>query len=220
MSFPFNPGFRAPANNITGSFGGIKPPILKSGRYIAPHYLFPSAYAVTTTAARYYMAAIYISYPTTFAGAWCHNSGAGDNGDKVKIAVYNVAAAGGPGTLAKSFGEVTLTGASAVRNFASSWTASAGWYYIELVTDNTVALYAMTGLVYASDVGYPFMNNLAFQIGSLATPTTGSAFATPTGDYVGGTYANFPEATSLTPTATIIDYPNNSTSFPAFGLYT
>jgi hypothetical protein len=206
-----------------GSFGGVQPPILMAGKYIHPSHCNLTNFGMNTTGARYYIVPIFVPRNTTFAGAWCFNSGAGDNGDKVKIAAYSEATTGGPGARAKNFGEVTLTGASALRNFASSWSAVGPlWYYLELVTDNAVGMWGMTSLSYASDAGYFAPNTLANQLGFIGGPS-GSSKASPTGDYVGGTYANFPEATSLTPTATLAD-PGTSggTSgvFPAFGLYT
>ena len=147
-----------------------------------------------------------------------YNSGVGDNGDKVKIAAYNEATGGGPGTLAKSFGEVTLTGASAVRNFASSWSASPGKYYLELVTDNAVGMFCMCAVDQATSAGFFMPNMAANTMGFLAAPPNSSARSSlvPAGDYVGGTYANFPESTSLTPVTTVAGV----NQIPFFGLYT
>jgi hypothetical protein len=200
-------------------FNGARDPRRQASRYFWPHHLTPDKNtALATTGARYYVAPFFVSAPTTFAGAWCYNSGAGDNGDKIKIAAYNESGSGGPGTLAKDFGEVTLTGASAVRNFASSWTAPSGWYYLELVSDNAVSLYTMAAGVSVSGVGLFPLNHLANQLGvSVPTVSTAPEYEIPAGEYVGGTYANFPEATSLTPATTLF---STGGSFPWFGLYT
>lgn len=202
-----------------GMFKGAQSPIKLPSRYFWPAHLTPdlSANTMSTTGARYYVAPFYFERPTAIAGAWCYNSGAGDNGDKVKIAAYSESASGGPGDRAKDFGEVTLTGASAVRTFASSWSAPAGWHYLELVTDNAVSVYAMTAVAPLSAVGTGYPNVEANLLG-VSTPTVAAAFtgSIPTGEYVGGTYANFPEATSLTPATTLF----GNAGFPLFGLYT
>lgn len=200
-------------------FGGAPLPILRTGRYILPTALGPGASGgtIATTGARYYIAPIYIPRQTTFAGAWCFNGGAGDNGDKGKIAIYSESSSGGPGSRSKDFGEITFTGAAALRNFASSWTAAPGQYYLEFVTDNAVTMYSMTPVSFYTTVGSaPFAPTIALgQIGMGAPASTGDS-NTPQGDYVGGTYANFPESTSLTPATTLLGKDN----MPMFGLYT
>mgnify|MGYP003478330757 CR=1 FL=1 len=203
-----------------GQFGGYPSFRKMAGRYFYPPHLVPTESATTmnTTGARYYIVPFVVESLTTFAGAWCYNSGVGDNGDKVKIAAYNEATGGGPGTLAKSFGEVTLTGASAVRNFASSWSASPGKYYLELVTDNAVGMFCMCAVDQATSAGFFMPNMAANTMGFLAAPPNSSARSSlvPAGDYVGGTYANFPESTSLTPVTTVAGV----NQIPFFGLYT
>ena len=145
-----------------------------------------------------------------------YNSNTTDNGDKVKIAAYNESASGGPGTLAKNFGEVTLTGVSAVRTFASSWAANPGWYYLAMVSDNAVECHIMTAMPLNTLVGELTPNMAANMLG-VSTPTVGTNHnsAVPSSEYVGGTYANFPESTALTPTTTIF-----AQTTPVFGLYT
>lgn len=136
MTFPNIPQFRSPSSPSTnGQFGGVRSIIKPSGKYfIPPHltYLGSSATAATT-GARYYIVPWYFDRPTTLAGSWCYNSGVGDNGDKAKMALYAEAAAGGLGTLIKNFGEITFTGAAALRTFASSVTVTSGMYYLVFV---------------------------------------------------------------------------------------
>jgi hypothetical protein len=205
------------ANN--GQLLGVRGPTKKTGRYFWPAHLSlgGTGYALTVTASRYYIVPFYVDKPTTFAGAWTQNTSAGDTGFKIKIAAYSEAAAGGPGAIAKDFGEVTLTAAAALRNFASSWTAPAGWYWLELTSDSATTLYAYLASVTSAGNWTPQPSD---QIGTLDAPVVGGlGVLTPIGDYVGGTYANFPEATSLTPTNTIRAN-NASGTFPVFGLYT
>lgn len=204
---------------LANQFGGAPALIKPTGRYYLPHDMMAEVTGTTlaTTAARYYVVPFYVDRPTTFAGAWTFNGGAGDNGDKCKIAAYYEAATGGPGTLAKSFGEVTLTGAAAGRTFASSWLAAPGMYYLEFVNDNSVTMYCMTTLGTVTAVGQVGVPVGAGMKGWSTTFVPSSAvrgFAI--GEYVGGTYANFPEATSLTPATTVSVFD----TFPIFGLYT
>lgn len=204
----------------SGQFNGVKSFKPMAGKYLMPPHLVkePQANSLNTTGARYYFVPFIVEQPITFAGAWCYNQGVGDNGDKAKIAAYNEASGGGPGTLAKSFGEITFTGASALRNFASSWTATPGKYYLAFVTDNAVAMQCMAQYASFSGAGQILPNPAGLTMGELATVTlsTTPAAASPTCDYVAGTYANFPEATALTPTASGAGVQ----SCPLFGLYT
>jgi len=206
----------------TGQFIGITSPIKPTGKYFIPPHLIVglSGNATATTGARYYVVPWYFERQTTLAGSWCHNGGAGDNGDKAKMALYAEAAAGGPGARVKDFGEITFTGAAAVRTFASSATINPGMYYLEFVTDNAVTMFVMSALEAPSNAG-GFLPNTASNVlgryGGFA-PTTNPYSNSPSSDYVGGTYANFPEATSLTPATTLSG--NFTESTPLFGLYT
>lgn len=202
----------------TGQFGGVRGIIKPSGKYFIPPHLLPLGDSTTTTAttgARYYIVPWYFDRPTTLAGSWCYNGGVGDNGDKAKMALYSESASGGPGTLAKNFGEITFTGASALRTFASSVSIGPGMYYLEFVTDNAVTMCVMSACQYQSGAGTFMPNVLANMNGSYGvTLDSVGTRSIPSGDYVAGTYANFPEATSLTPTATLYH-----AAVPLFGLY-
>ena len=203
----------------SGPFGGRPAPIVMSGKILSPpHMKISGTGTVSVTAARYYITPFIVGRATTFAGVKFANIGAADNGKKVKIAFYNEAAAGGPGTLAKDFGEATLTGASAVRTLASSWSAAAGLYYGILAPESACDLAAMTPLLAITAAGYPPFNDQANMLHSFATEAFASNIQTANvGDYVAGTYANFPEATALTPTNTILT--NAGSTFPTFGPY-
>lgn len=203
-----------------GQFNGVKTFLPMAGKYfIPPHMrLVASAVTATMTAARYYYVPFVIEYNKTYAGAWCKNATAGDSGKKIKIAIYNESASGGPGTLAKSFGEVTLGAASALQNFASSWAATPGRYYLAIVSDTAPTMYLMAAADSITTAGMLLPNVAANSMGMLAQVFTSTSLLNlqPHNDYVAGTYANFPEATSLTPTASEGSF--NTT--PAFGLYT
>lgn len=210
------------ANNtglLGGMFGGIRAPAKIAGKYFTPPHLTPSltSASFSTTAARYYFVPFYIDRPTTFAGAWFFNGGTGDNTKNGKIAAYAEAAAGGPGALAKSFGAAGITATAALRTLASSWAATPGWYYLAFVNDSAATMYAMAPSGIQTNVGL-IGTPLAMQLGrfSYAGPSAAITNGGPAADYVAGTYANFPEATALTPTATADD----SVGVPLFGLYT
>jgi len=202
----------------TGQFGGVRGIIKPSGKYfIPPHltYVGDSTTTAATTGARYYVVPWYFDRPTTLAGAWCYNGGVGDNGDKAKMALYSEAAAGGPGALVKNFGEITFTGAIALRTFASSVSITPGMYYLEFVTDNAVTMCLMASSIYQTAAGAFVPNVLSNMNGSYGvTLDTVGPRSIPAADYVAGTYANFPESTSLTPTATLY-----GATVPLFGVY-
>lgn len=221
MTFPTIPQFLTPPSSfLGGQFNGYQSFRKMPGKFFHPPHLVPTdnPITMTTTAARYYVAPWIIEQSTIIAGAWCYNSGAGDNGDKFKIALYDEKSTGGPGALVKNFGEGTFGGSAIVNALSSSVTLAAGRYYLEMVTDNTVAMYCMTAMDTVSGAGYVLPNIAANTMGTLVAPlnSADNAALVVAGDYVGGTYANFPEANSLTPTNSVA----GSNVFPFFGLYT
>lgn len=203
----------------SGQFLGAKGFKMMPGKYYRPPHLVqvntPST--MNTTGARYYTVPFIIEQPTALAGAWCYNGGAADSGDKFKMALFSEAAAGGPGTMVKSFGEGTFTGAAALNSLTSSFSAAPGRYYLEFVTDNAVTMLCMSAMVRLSDAGYVTPSTAMNTMGAF-TITAGSteAASQAVGDYVGGTYGNFPEATSLTLTTSLF----GASAFPLFGLTT
>lgn len=205
-----------------GPMNGVDPPGLGAGMIIFPPNLMPvtNTTTLTATAARYYIAPFWFNGRQAIAGATFSNSGTGDNGKKVKIALYN-ATNSGPGSLAKSFGEITLNGSALIRQLASAYVPPRGWYWGEFVCDGAGAFHGMAAVrivssLGSSDVGEPYGPLLGMD-----TTTFGLAENTGArniGSYVGGTYANFPEATSLVPATSVQGGTGNL--FPAFGFYT
>lgn len=208
--------------SANGIFNGAPAPRLMAGKTLWPPHMSPNmdvAQVFALTASRYFVIPFYVSHQTTFAGVKFKQNG-NLNGQKVKIAFYNEASGGGPGTLAKNFGEATLGAATAINTIASSWTAPAGWYYGELTGNSASSLFSMGNRLQVSDVGYTPPPAYTYLLGAFFT----EAFAVGVnqkqlygGDYVGGTYANFPEATSLTPATSVIY--EAALSLPAFCLY-
>lgn len=207
---------------LGGPAFGADPPGLRAGVAYYPLHCnaVTNTSTVTVTAARYYIAPFWFNGRTTFSGALFHQGSTGDSGKKVKIAFFNSTAAGPIGALAKSFGEYTLDGSATTKQMASAWRPNRGFYWGEFVCDGAGVFNGMRSDAYVSGVGGGMPNPLAQAMGAiianaLLAENTRNQYI---GDYVGGTYANFPEATSLAPTNSI----NSSTaaSFPAFGLYT
>lgn len=204
-----------------GQFYGAAAPRKGAGKLFWPPHMYPelSGGGNAKTAGRYYIAPFIVEKVTVFAGAWTYNKGTGSNGYKIKIAAYAEDVDGGAGALAKDFGEVTLTGAEALRQFASSWTATPGVYYLYLVSDSAPSMFNMNAVKQASAAGMILpnvaANTLGVFVGNFA-PSSTNGEPTPQGDYVDGTYANFPEAIALAPTNTI----TSANTFPLMGLYT
>ena len=199
-----------------GIMNGAPRLITLASTAIRPPNLAPSTGTITMTASQYYYAPIYLVAGDVFTGAWCYNQSAGDSGKKVKIALWFQATAGGLGTTAKNFGEVTLTGAAASRLFASSYTVTVtGWYFLGITSDSNPVFYGATpgGVTAAGPAP-----TMALCLPTSATASPGTASIT-SGYTVAGTYANFPESTGLAPTSAIIIAMATGTSIPDFGLY-
>lgn len=203
-----------------GIYGGVTPPPYQSGKHYWPKHVMPATGAVTLTANRLYRTWDYVAETTTFAGGWFYNSGAGDNGKKLRIGVWDRA-----GVLLKDFGETTLTGAAALRAVANSVTIPGGsLIQIGLVSDTAPAMRGMVSVMTQSSAGTAAPNFLASQLGTF--PTTifsgnGAAASMPIGDYAAFAYAALPTPIT-TATASLFNDNNvdqTATTFPAMGLY-
>lgn len=204
---------------IAGPCGGIDPPVMAAGKVLFPPHLqmMNNTTSMTTTAARYYMAPWFFTGRQVLAGALFRQAGVGDSGKKIKIALYN-AGTSGIGTLAKSFGEYTLDASATTKQLASAYTPPRGWYWGELVCDGAANLIGMSGTRTSAVASGP-VSGISGQFGGIIADAS-MAENVPemwAGDYVAGTYANFPEATSLVPTGSLKSY--RPDVFPAFGFY-
>jgi len=199
-----------------GIVNGVKRLKAFTGQYLYPQHLKSAAAAsYTTTANRYVFIPFWLESGDTWTGVAVYNSGAGDTGEKMKIAVYNYdLTTGAPSTVAKNFGEITLTAAAAERKLASSWTVTvSGWYYLTFVADNAFNLYGAAPVLSAVGVGPSI---------TMANPRFTGPASQDLGEftvayYVAGTYANFPEATAITPTTDILGVAG--TIMPSIALY-
>lgn len=131
------------AISSAGPILGAKAPKVMSGAGIGPHWVARVGQTLATTSTRLYYTPIYLSNIEAFAGAKTFNQGTGDTGEKYRVGIYSEASGGGPGTLQKDFGEVTLDGSSALRTSANSWTNSyIGWHYLAFHSDTAISMYA------------------------------------------------------------------------------
>lgn len=203
-----------------GTFLGRSPPVLMTGKVVLPQYLKPCGTGAPITSGRIYYAPIILPGNITYSGMKTYNSGTGDNGNKIKMAAYFESATGGPGALAKSFGEVTLDGTAAIRSAASSWTPGPGLYFLAFAGNAAISMYTMISIGRDSAAGYILANPITTMLGGfasdyLAASNDGDIF----GDYVSGTYSSFPADPATAPTNTIMGVSVVSAIMPIFGLY-
>lgn len=153
---------------LGGFVGGVPAPIRMTGTMITPHWSVNYGTG-TTTAGRLYYYPIYIDRIETWLGVKSYNGGTGDSGEVYRVGIYTESSSGGPGSLGKDFGEVTLSGASALRTLTSSWTPTyIGWHYIAIHHNTAASMYYLCGSYPASAAGYE-IPGAAFALGTLET---------------------------------------------------
>lgn len=183
-----------------------------TGRYLWPQWgAFGSAMTITTTSTRLYYYPIYIPKAQTFASASVYNSGAGDNGETLRIGIYSNNN-GLPGTLLSAYTEITLTGAAAERNVAVSLSLSAGWNWCAIHHNSAAAMYGINASYQLSAAG--MLPNLATQ----AIKDFGTLAFAPTFDYnLGsqGAYAGFYVDTAYGALASTAVAPTNTSLLAA-----
>lgn len=192
-----------PSSGGSGFYGNQNPP-----KYITGCYYLPIGYCEKD--AGFAMIAnqvYYVPYPIyrtkTFAGASIYNTGAGDNGKKIRLMMFaDDGAIGGPGTLVKDFGEITLTGAAAIRTLSSSWAATPGIYWCAVWSDTTPTIMPMAPYAFTSGAGWgsgPMNNNF---MGAFTIPSGGGYYVGY--HYVSSAYGAAP-ATAVAPTTTFVN---------------
>lgn len=203
----------------SGLYANQNPPHYITGAYYPPAGLVTSNTAIAAvTATRCYYFPFAIWEPHTFTAAMSANGGAADNGKKYRCMIFNDnGATGGPGTLAKDFGEVTLTGAGADRTLTSNWAALPGIYWGAMWFETNPA---MLGFI-PSPAGIGGGNGPALYnfIGSFNTPSAMFGnLSMPTGHYVDTAYGAAP-ATAVAPNASVNQsYTSVTTVLPGFVL--
>lgn len=190
----------------SGFYGNQNPPKYITGAFYPPPSFGGTATTMATTATRIYYVPFNINYSRTFAGVVTYNGGAGDNGEKIRIMMFNDdGAAGGPGTLAKDFGEITLTGASALRTLSSSWAASPGLYWGAFWAETAITMYGMTQGTVGTAVGAangPVLTHLIGDLNGAGSGFFGLATGVVACHYVDTAYGAAP-ATAVAPTASL-----------------
>lgn len=191
-----------PANFNNAPFLGVSSPSWMVGSQRGPHWCVDGSASFTTTATRLYYYPMYFDRAEILAGARTFNFGAGDTGETYRVGLYfDNGSNGGPGTLAKDFGEVTLTAASALRTLANSYSmVSPGWYWIAVHHNAATAMYSFTAMLQVTAAGY-ILPNAARLIGSVtSTSEFGSPASTQPFWYVDTSYGAL-ASTAVTPTA-------------------
>lgn len=199
-------------------YGAQGQPHYITNAYYQPQGYFPAnGTSVTTTINRVYYVPFAIWEAHTFQGSSTFNSGTGDNGEHIRMMMFfDNGVGGGPGALAKDFGEITLTGASAQRTLVSSWSATAGMYWAAIWHETAASMCCMDNVGYTTAVGSisgvqpsNFMGTLTY------TPTLQQMMSTWC-HYVDTAYGAAP-ATAVAPTASILAGPSSGL-VPLFSL--
>lgn len=195
----------------SGWFANQNPPGYITNAYYMPIGYYQKDAAYTTAANRCWYVPLAISSSHTFSGACLFNSGAADNGKKFRIMVFaDNGAIGGPGVLVNDFGEITLTGAAALRTLSSSWAANPGMYWIAVWGDSSASMEVMAPYGYETLVGFSVGPGMSSFLGTFTAPVTGG-----TGDlhtsahYVDTAYGAAPSP-AVAPNASFSSRPNSS----------
>lgn len=190
----------------SGSFNGVKPLGAISGCGISypPHWAVIVTNGIATTATRLYYIPYYFEEVRAFTGIRTENFGAADNGDTYRCGVYqatllSTGSRGGPGALIADCGQVTLTGASAIRTLASSFTpAYVGWHWLAFATNLSATMSSMSNASSTAANGYGSPMYMGFGVSSISIATAGTQ--TFGALYVDTTYGAL-ASTAVAPTA-------------------
>ncbi len=204
--------------SVSGPYYGIAPPKFRSGQ----SYL-PTGYAITgetiaTGAADLYYYPFWCPTTQTFTGAKSWNQGAGDNGETFRMGIYkDDGSGGGPGTLVIDFGQVTLTGAAALRTLASAVTLPGGqWYWFAQHFNSSMSMFGMSQSATAVGPTPP----LQIATGYLMTTSPSATLGT---NYVGGFFVNTTygalAATAVAPSAELSGLNATGRAVPIMGIY-
>jgi hypothetical protein len=127
-----------------------------------PHYITKTGATLTTTSTRAYYMPYFVQEAVIFSSILTYNQGAGDNGDTYRLAIYANDGTAGPGTLIQDIGQVTLTGASALRTISTTINLEAyanQWVWVMFHANQAAAMYDMqTGTTAAEYIN----GNVAF----------------------------------------------------------
>lgn len=146
----------------------INPPSYADAAYYTSQWgITALSETMTTSAGRLYYIPFFVWEAHTFEAMAIFNSGAGDNGETLRVGVYDNTGAKGPGALVTDFGQATLTGASAVRELSGTAALQRGIYWAAVHANAASAMYAYAGLTtsinamnLSADVGLLSLTNI------------------------------------------------------------
>ena len=182
-------------------FGNQDQPKYITNCFYCPDGYLPNNATVPTTATRVYYTPFAVHSSHTFQGVSCFNQSAGDNGELIRMMVFT-SIDGAVGTLVKDFGEITLTGASALRTLTSSWAASPGTYWMGHWFNSATDMYGMLPITVATAVGAVHGPTMSHMIGNFTSNLNAGAGTIAAAHYVDTTYGAAP-GTAVAPTATL-----------------
>lgn len=142
-----------------GPIAGAPALSMMTGFYYMPHLFVGNNTAATTTTNRIIYIPVFFPQAVTLSACVTSNSGTSDNGKKYRVGIYTHGPTG-PTTLLGSFGEVTLTGATARRTLTANVVIpSAGWYWAAIHSDSAMDLYQMIYIATGRDSAGVYGNN-------------------------------------------------------------
>lgn len=207
----------------SGPITGVNPPRYITGHTYLPYGFQPGGATAATAVNDLYYYPFFVWKTQAFAGAKTFNAGAGDNGETLRLGVYaDDGAIGGPGTLLKDFGEVTLTGAAALRTLANAVTLPGpAWYWMAYAANTAATIAAMAPITAATAVGYvsnPMTSMLSgFKLSTQPNATTVANMSH--GLFVNTAYGAF-AATAVAPTSELSGlYATAGLPYPLMGIY-
>lgn len=184
-----------------GGFDGAATPIPPSGMgaLFPPTWgvIVPTSGTLNTTAGRLYYIPFYFPALVQFTGLKMRNLGAGDNGEVLRLGVYEASQTTGlPSTLVIDAGEITLTGAAADRTLAAAWTPPyVGWGYFAYHANTAADIMPITDQLSSSQAVF-YRPARFFGLSSTTPSTTAANFG---GYYVDTAYAAL-ASTAVAPT--------------------
>lgn len=202
----------------SGPYGGLPPPIPVAGMGFLPYGYTADGGTKTMTNGIMYISPWPIFRTQSFSGSQFYESGAGNTGNKMRIGLYAEALTGGPGTLLKDFGEVSMSGSAAVRQSASAYTAiGPQMCYIVGLSNASSLVASMNFLQSVSSVGLYVPPALSSLLGDFSGARIAAAAASSAliGWTASQTYGALP-STAPTPTG---DFLGGGGNFPALALY-
>lgn len=167
------------------SFGGISGPMYgapfigyDTGVRHPPHYIANCGTTLATTINRAYYMPFFVAEVVTFSSIITWNSGAGDNGDTYRLAIYANDGTAGPGTLIQDIGQITLTAAAAARTLSATinlQSYAGQWVWVMLHANQSASMEDMNVTLGTQNepqlsVGFGTFDDLTTSANNMTTP--------------------------------------------------